>query len=79
MAVWPQGSCWSVLADMLRELAIYLGSRGWPRWSRVRRRMDLAGRRARCLALAGDAGLSPEENPFYGNYTTGFGVVAVKK
>jgi SAM-dependent methyltransferase len=74
-----QGSYWSVLADMLRDLAIYLGSRGRPRSGRIRMLMDLAVLRARRLALAWDAGLSPEESSFYGNYTTGFGVVAVKK
>jgi SAM-dependent methyltransferase len=79
MAVERQGSYWSVLAEMLRELTLYMGSRGRPRVGRIRGLVDLAVLRARRLALAWDAGLSPVENSFYGNYTTGFGVVAVKK
>lgn len=79
MAVERQGAYWSVLSDMLRELVIYMGSRGRPRVGRIRGLMNLAILRTRRLALAWDAGLSPEENSFYGNYTTGFGVVAVKK
>jgi SAM-dependent methyltransferase len=79
MAVESQGAYWSVLAEMLRELAMYLGSRGRPRCGRIRHLMDVAVLRGRRLALAWDAGLSPKEKAFYGNYTTGFGVVAVKK
>jgi SAM-dependent methyltransferase len=79
MAIERQGSYWCVLSDMLRELVLYMGSRGRPRVGRIRGLMNLAILRTRRLALAWDAGLSPEENSFYGNYTTGFGVVAVKK
>jgi SAM-dependent methyltransferase len=79
MAVERQGSYWSVLSDMLRELVLYLGSRGRPKVGRIRGLIELAILRTRRLALAWDAGLSPEENSFYGNYTTGFGVVAAKK
>ena len=79
MALEHQGAYWSVLSDMLRELALYMGARGRPKVRLIRRLIELVILRTRRLALVWDAGLSLEEKSFYGNYTTGFGMVAVKK
>ena len=60
MALERQGAYWSVLSDMLRELAHLYGVPGPPSgWGGYAGLSNLAILRTRRLALAWDAGLSP--------------------
>ena len=75
-----QGLFWSVLVDMLRGLIYHYQTNGRnPRWSSVMWRVMTSligwGRRA---ALNRDMKLAQRQHTFFGSFTTGFGIRAVK-
>jgi SAM-dependent methyltransferase len=73
-----QGFFWSVLVDMLREMAFQLQKEGKPRSPRIRRLVDAAVHRIRRYAIWLD--LRPEvcQPSIHTSYTTGFGIQALK-
>jgi SAM-dependent methyltransferase len=74
-----QGLFWSVLMDMLRDLAYQMANEGRPRSVWARRLVSKAigwGRRA---ALTRDLQAIRRQHAFFSRYTTGFGIVAVKE
>jgi len=74
--VEKQGLFWSVLADMLRAWVYHRSLNvSLPGWQR--RPLAAGVRWLRRRAVAWDAQAGPE-HPFYGSYTTGYGLVAVK-
>jgi SAM-dependent methyltransferase len=73
-----QGGWVSVLADMLRDLMLHWGTLGWPRRGSLRGmllRLIFWSRR-QALKREGSP-LAPQDN-FYYQYTTGFGISALK-
>lgn len=73
-----QGLFWSVLVDMLRDLAYQMANEERPRPASARRlvaRLISWGRRR---ALAWEAQPGRHEHPFLSSFTTGFGIRALK-
>ena len=78
IVIEKQGLFWSVLVDMLRELAYQTPMVGQPWSPQVRRLVAQMVGRGKRAALARDAQLARGEHPVLGSYTTGFGVRAAK-
>ena len=74
-----QGLFWSVLMDMLRDLAHQMAKEGRPRSAWVRRQVARLTGWGRRTALAWEAKPGYHQHPFFSHYTTGFGILAVKK
>ncbi len=78
MTIEKQGLFWSVLVDILRALVYQWTQERRPCWGlyrRLARRLIAWGRRQ---AWRRDAKSCCAQHPFYGSFTTGFGMVARK-
>lgn len=71
-----QGLFWSVLVDMLREFAYQMATEGRPKSAWVRRQVVRLISWAKRTALQRDT--QPDQHPFYGRFTTGFGIRTTK-
>lgn len=78
VTVEKQGLFWSVFADMARGHAEQLLLAGRPRLAAMRWLMAAVVTWGERKALAWDALPDADRHPFYGTYTTGFGIHATK-
>ena len=78
VAIERQGSYWSVLLDLVREQLVFKLESGRSTWGWAWYLLGKATLKLRVWALTWEARQRWGEHPFYRNYTTGFGIVAVK-
>lgn len=73
-----QGLFWSILLDMLRDFAWYCvnAKQIRARWARCLLESAIGWGRRRALSWEGRCGR--DKHPFFGSYTTGFGILAGK-
>jgi len=76
--VEKQGLFWSVLVDMLRDLAYHVAQEGRPRSAWLRRQIARMIGRGKRMALRWEAQPGRREHPFFSSFITGFGIRAVK-
>jgi SAM-dependent methyltransferase len=74
-----QGLFWSVLVDMLCEFVHHKAKEGRPKSAWMRRQIVRLLARGKRMALTHDARSDRHGNPFFGKFTTGFGIKAAKQ
>lgn len=73
-----QGLFWSVMVDMLRGWAHEHAKQGRPRSDWLRRQLAKVIAKGKRMALAWEAEPGRDTHPFFGSFTTGFGIRAVR-
>lgn len=79
IAIERQGSFWSVLVDMVRDLACLNGNRSTPRNEWLRRLISRGLGKAKQKAVKWDRSAGPSKISVPEGYTTGFGIRAIKE
>jgi SAM-dependent methyltransferase len=78
VSIEKQGLFWSVLVEMLRGWVYQMAREGRPRFPVLRRILARLIGWGRAAALAKEERSRLHNHPFYGSYTTGFGIKAVR-
>lgn len=79
IAIEFQGGFFSVLSDMLRDLMLHWGTLAWPRRGSLRGMLLKLIFWSRRQALKREGSPPAPKDDFYYKYTTGFGILALKK